>query len=89
MPVLFQYVITKATKQNGAIQTIKSIEIQNLDPKASTFTKTITAKMFIDCSYEGDLMAKAGVSYTVGREDNKTYNETWNGYTTTRQTPVP
>ena len=35
--------------------------------------------MFIDCSYEGDLMAKAGVTYTVGREDNKTYNETWNG----------
>ncbi|HRH48676.1 MAG TPA: FAD-dependent oxidoreductase [Panacibacter sp.] len=76
VPVLFQYVITKATKGNT---TIKSIEIQNLNPAASTFTKTITAKMFIDCSYEGDLMAKAGVSYTVGREDNKTYNETWNG----------
>ena len=76
VPVLFQYVITKATKENA---TIKSIEIQNLNPAASTFKKTITAKMFIDCSYEGDLMAKAGVSYTVGREDNKTYNETWNG----------
>ncbi|QEC66756.1 FAD-dependent oxidoreductase [Panacibacter ginsenosidivorans] len=76
VPVLFQYVITNATKQNGAIQ---SIEIQNLNPTASTFKKNITAKMFIDCSYEGDLMAKAGVSYTVGREDNKTYNETWNG----------
>ncbi len=37
------------------------------------------AKMFIDTSYEGDLMAMAGVSYTVGRESNDTYNETVNG----------
>src|SRR5690606_15588352 len=29
--------------------------------------------------YEGDLLAKAGVSYTVGRESNDTYNETLNG----------
>ena len=36
-------------------------------------------KMFIDATYEGDLMAGAGVSYTVGREDNKKYNETLNG----------
>lgn len=39
----------------------------------------IRAKMFIDCSYEGDLMAKAGVSYTVGRESNAKYGETYNG----------
>jgi ribulose 1,5-bisphosphate synthetase/thiazole synthase len=37
------------------------------------------AKMFIDSTYEGDLMAKAGVSFTVGREANSTYNETING----------
>ena len=41
---------------------------------------TIKADQFIDCSYEGDLMAKAGVSYTVGREDNSVYGETWNGF---------
>jgi hypothetical protein len=35
--------------------------------------------MFIDASYEGDLMAKAGVSYAVGREANSTYGETING----------
>jgi hypothetical protein len=39
----------------------------------------VKAKMFMDCTYEGDLMAKAGVSYTVGREDNKKYGETYNG----------
>jgi hypothetical protein len=37
------------------------------------------AKMFIDASYEGDLMAAAGVSYTMGRESNATYDETLNG----------
>ncbi|MDZ4689434.1 MAG: FAD-dependent oxidoreductase [Planctomycetaceae bacterium] len=36
-------------------------------------------KMFIDATYEGDLMAKAGVPYHVGREANKTYGETLNG----------
>ena len=37
------------------------------------------AKMFIDCSYEGDLMAKAGVPYLVGREANGRFGETLNG----------
>ncbi len=40
---------------------------------------SVTAKQFIDTSYEGDLMAKAGVSYTVGRESNSTYGESYNG----------
>lgn len=37
------------------------------------------AKMFIDATYEGDLMAAAGVSYTYGREPNAQYGETLNG----------
>lgn len=36
-------------------------------------------KVFIDSSYEGDLMAKAGVSYAVGRESNSKYHEIYNG----------
>jgi hypothetical protein len=36
-------------------------------------------KMFIDASYEGDLMATAGVTYTYGRESNKEYGESLNG----------
>jgi len=36
-------------------------------------------KMYIDATYEGDLMAAAGVTYTVGRESNKQYGETLNG----------
>ena len=38
------------------------------------------AKVFIDATYEGDLMAVAGVSYTTTREANSTYNETGNGF---------
>ncbi|MCC6355606.1 MAG: FAD-dependent oxidoreductase, partial [Verrucomicrobiae bacterium] len=37
------------------------------------------AKMFIDATYEGDLMARAGVSYTLTREGNAKYGETLNG----------
>lgn len=36
-------------------------------------------KMFVDATYEGDLLAKAGVSFHVGREANATYGETLNG----------
>ncbi|HEY7157048.1 MAG TPA: FAD-dependent oxidoreductase [Gemmataceae bacterium] len=41
--------------------------------------ETYRGKMFLDATYEGDLMAAAGVSYHVGREANKTYGETLNG----------
>lgn len=41
--------------------------------------RTFRAKAFIDATYEGDLMAAAGVSYHVGREANSVYGETWNG----------
>ncbi len=36
-------------------------------------------RLFLDCSYEGDLLAEAGVSFHVGREANETYGETING----------
>ncbi|QDT84957.1 FAD-dependent oxidoreductase [Gimesia chilikensis] len=39
----------------------------------------IAAEMFIDCTYEGDLLAAAGVSYSLTREANSQYNETLNG----------
>jgi thioredoxin reductase len=50
---------------------IASIRIEN--------GNTVRAKVFIDATYEGDLMAAAGVSFHVGREGNATYNETING----------
>ncbi len=55
-----------------------------LDGKRIVEMKTLSGKrfrgqQFIDATYEGDLMALAGVPYTVGREANSQYGETWNG----------
>jgi len=41
--------------------------------------KTYAGKMFIDSTYEGDLMAAAGCDYHVGREANSVYGEEHNG----------
>lgn len=43
--------------------------------------RQVAASVFIEAGYEGDLMARAGVSYIVGREANTTYNESLNGDT--------
>ena len=39
----------------------------------------VRARMFIDATYEGDLLAAAGVRHHIGREDNSVYGETLNG----------
>lgn len=36
-------------------------------------------RMFVDATYEGDLMAMAGITYTTGREANGVYDEDYNG----------
>ena len=51
--------------------------------------KVFRGKMFIDATYEGDLMAKAGVSYPVGREANSQYGETLNGVQAKNATQAP
>ncbi|HEV7350336.1 FAD-dependent oxidoreductase [Telluribacter sp.] len=73
---LYAHRIISAQKQNGTLQ---SIVLENSQSPGAASNTTIEAKMFIDATYEGDLMAKAGVSYTVGREANSVYNETING----------
>jgi hypothetical protein len=76
IPVLFRQSIQRVYKKGEAIQEIQTLGIETgTEPKEYI----IHAKQFIDCSYEGDLMAKAGVSYTVGREINQQYHETYNG----------
>jgi hypothetical protein len=68
VPVCFRERLA-AVKKNGAQITEITTE------KGDVFR----AKMFIDASYEGDLMARAGVAYFVGREANATYGETLDG----------
>jgi len=66
--VVYGHAVVGVTKAAGVISSVR------LSPSLE-----VRASMFIDCSYEGDLMARAGVSYTVGREANAEYNETYNG----------
>ena len=40
---------------------------------------TVSAKVFIDCSYEGDLLGMSGVRYTWGRESREHYDESLAG----------
>ncbi len=61
------------TKKGTAIDAIRTISGQ-----------TYRGRVFIDATYEGDLMAAAGVAYVVGREPNARYNETLNGVETSR-----
>ena len=55
-------------KKDGRIVSIKTLS-----------GNVYRGKVFIDATYEGDLMAAAGVSYHVGREANSVYGETLNG----------
>ncbi len=75
LQVLYNYRLKSVKKKDGWIKSI--IIEQSSGAKDSTIV--VEAKMFIDSTYEGDLMAAAGVSYTVGRESNDVYGETLNG----------
>jgi ribulose 1,5-bisphosphate synthetase/thiazole synthase len=74
--VLYDHRLVKVSTQQAQIT---EIIIENTSTPTPATNQTIRAKIFIDCSYEGDLMAVAHVSYVVGREANEQYNETYNG----------
>lgn len=60
--------------------------VRKTDARITSITmlggRTYSGRMFIDATYEGDLMAAAGVSYHVGRESKDAYGEQWNGVQT-------
>ena len=62
--ILFEYRVIAAEKNNGFV---REIILENASKPSSSSNKIVAAKMFIDCSYEGDLMAQSEVSYTVGK----------------------
>lgn len=69
VPVYYEYRLDKVEKDGDRIT---ALVFEN--------GARIEAKEFVDATYEGDLLARAGVSYTVGREGNQKYRETGNGY---------
>ena len=84
-PHVAQKLIDDMAQQSGAPvfyrQFLKSVE---MDGKRLVSIELegglkVRAQTFIDCTYEGDLMARCGCSFHVGREDNSVYGETLNG----------
>jgi len=71
---LMSFRLRSVKKDDNVINSIVLENSQNTKERLK-----VRAKVFIDCSYEGDLMARAGVSYTVGRESNSQYDELYNG----------
>jgi hypothetical protein len=69
VPVLFEHRLASVEKEGGRI---RALVFEN--------GVRIEARMFVDATYEGDLLARAGVSHHVGRESNATYGEAFNGY---------
>ena len=79
--VIFDHRLGKVLRNGTTIRSIY-LDFAPVDqagcpiPEAITSdAATVRAKVFIDCSYEGDLMAKSGVSYTWGRESIEQYGE--------------
>ena len=60
---------------------LKSVEMEDGRLVSMTFEtgETISAKIFADATYEGDLLAAANVSYRVGREPSGAYGESLGG----------
>ena len=69
--IVYKQQLNRATGVSKNNKYIKSITMES--------GKTYSGKMFIDATYEGDLMAAAGVNYTIGRESNAQYGESLNG----------
>lgn len=73
IPIVFGQ---RLDRGNGGVEKTATGRIQAIRMKSGA---NYHGAMFIDATYEGDLMAAAGVSYTVGREPNAKYGETLNG----------
>ncbi len=59
--------------------TVNDATIQQIEMQSG---RIIQGKIYIDATYEGDLLAAAGVSYIIGREPNTLHHETMNGIRT-------
>ncbi|MGO1596992.1 MAG: FAD-dependent oxidoreductase [Sphingobacterium sp.] len=71
--MLPEYYLTAVEKKGSEIQkALFSNRVQGKELR-------VKATVFMDCSYEGDLLAQAGASFHVGRESNDTYGETLSG----------
>lgn len=73
--VIYNHLLLEVIKEGTNISELRFQSAKQLGIKALV----VRAKVFMDCTYEGDLFAKAGVSYHVGREASAVYGESLNG----------
>ena len=82
------HVAAKVTKQmldEAGVKVMPKQALKAVNKDGARITKLVTsggefeAQVFIDGSYEGDLMAAAGVSWTIGREGRKAFGESLAG----------
>lgn len=78
---LYQTMLKEAGVTVLLDQPLESLEMKGNRIVSATFETglTVIGAMFIDATYEGDLMAAANVSHTVGREPRNAYNESLAG----------
>mgnify|MGYP001452538926 FL=1 len=83
--VIYNHRLGKVNRSEKLVQSIH-LDLAPVDPTGCPIPEperinaiTVDADVFIDCSYEGDLMARSGVSYTWGRESSQKYGESLAG----------
>lgn len=83
--------VTKQMLDEAKVRVLTKRRITSLNKDGSRITRVVTgdgefsARVFIDATYEGDLMAAAGVTWTIGREGRKEFDESLAG----KQYPKP
>jgi len=85
-PHVAEQVFDSMIKSNSSLSVLLNKSISSVRKNGTNLTALVTTdehtyygKEFIDASYTGDLMEKAGVSYTVGRESATQYDESLGG----------
>lgn len=85
VPVIYDHRVGAVEKVDGRIRAITldraPFDATGCPPAHATpgASRVLRARVFIDCSYEGDLLARAGVTYAYGREARETYGESLAG----------
>lgn len=81
VPVIYEHRVAHVEKEGTRITGLQ-LELAPPDEHGIPVTeakagpgKSVSAKVFIDASYEGDVMAKAAVKYAVGRDARDLYHE--------------
>ncbi len=83
--------ITKLMLDEAKVEVMTRHRIKTVEKNGTRIVRLIagsedfTAKVFIDATYEGDLLAAAGLSWTIGREGRSEFGETLAG----KQYPKP